>query len=705
AGTANGLGGTENKTGLDRDYQPGPLGDYYYPVNEPLGFPNSLARLRDVGSRTALEAGLVDYTTYVAETPDNGTVDIGFHYPISNCNLLPLGFTINLEQTAEGYLEIKPTAQTTPLPFVNAACSGRGTVARIGVVPNSVRTDPSTWSKIVGEYYTTPSSDGPGNPSRTTVDRYGNVWVGNREVGAGGYGSVTKIGVVIGGIRCNQDQSVNPVGDYLKPDPALPGGFIYNTCVDRDRDGLIRTSRGLDHRLAWNDPALPPGDGDEAVIYYVRTTPTCVRSLAVDKDNNLWVGSRYDGWQELIDGATGAPITGQKFLYGHGGYGAVFDPYGVLWSSGYAGQSGNDADGLLWRPPGNAANVLPGTAGGTLPGTKLAYGIGIDPVTADVWLGDWDFGGLLQVKQSGCTNRFAFGPVPDSNPALTETKGIVVDGSGNVWVAHAKYESTPLGKSVYRISSTGQYLGRVQLQHPTLFPNPSPGVVGKSPHGLCIDSQQRVWAICHLPAENGKYYAMRIDPTEGVDSETEQVVGRVMEAVDLGTFPVGQGPYNYSDMSGFVTLAVTQPAGVWDYVKDGGSDYTRWSLLTLEAELYSGEVIVEVRAADRVTDLPAWPFHRLSSVCGRGGLSLGRLGLKGRYLEVRVTLLRTFGATQGPALKSLCLIRDKPGTDLQITQHPKSVIVDRGDPSDPAVFSVTATGTQPPLSYQWFKDG
>ncbi|HEY9171626.1 MAG TPA: hypothetical protein VI136_05005, partial [Verrucomicrobiae bacterium] len=46
AGTANGLGGTENKTGLDRDYQPGPLGDYYYPVNEPLGFPNSLARLR-----------------------------------------------------------------------------------------------------------------------------------------------------------------------------------------------------------------------------------------------------------------------------------------------------------------------------------------------------------------------------------------------------------------------------------------------------------------------------------------------------------------------------------------------------------------------------------------------------------------------------------------------------------------------------------
>ncbi|HEY9172644.1 MAG TPA: hypothetical protein VI136_10205 [Verrucomicrobiae bacterium] len=63
-----------------------------------------------------------------------------------------------------------------------------------------------------------------------------------------------------------------------------------------------------------------------------------------------------------------------------------------------------------------------------------------------------------------------------------------------------------------------------------------------------------------------------------------------------------------------VPLAVTQPAGVWDYMKDGGSDYTRWSLLMLDAEPYSGEVIVEMRGADRVTDLPAWPFRRLNQI-------------------------------------------------------------------------------------------
>jgi hypothetical protein len=620
-------------------YAPGPMGPWYH----------GDTALTDKGSRTAEAAGLAGYTTRSDETPDSGDVDIGFHYPLVACNLLPLGFTINLETTVQAYLQIKPTAQTTPLPYVNVASSGRGTVARIEV--------PNQWnpslpvSRVAGEYYTTPGSlnddHGTGNPSRTTVDRYGNVWVGNRDVGAAGYGSVTKIGVVIGGIRCNWDGSANADGDYLKPDPALPGGFIYNTCIDRDRDGLIRTSPGRRsdgslRRLDWVDEALPPGDGDEAINYYVRTTPTYVRSLVVDRDNNLWVGSKRDGWEELIDNATGAPVTGQKFLYGSGGYGAVFDPYGVLWSAGYNEASWPAFEGLLWRPPGNGVNVVPGTAGGLLPGTQYAYGIGIDPTTADVWLGDFKYGGLWQFKQSGCTNKFGF-DAPD-NPFGDEIKGIVVDGHGDVWVAHAKFRDDPPGEppgdAVYRLRNTGEYLGRVVLEHPSP-PPPFTSVFGKSPHGVCIDSQQRVWAICFRPAEDGKYYAMRIDPTQGV--------GEVVEAVDLGTFPPldengdYHGPYNYSDMSGFVTLAATQPAGVWDYVEDSGSADMRWLRITLSSQLNSGDLYVEVRAANSVTDLPACSFRRLDG--SNGALSLQGLGIQGRYLEVRMTLLRNFGAT------------------------------------------------------------
>ncbi|MCW5553765.1 MAG: hypothetical protein KIS67_16605 [Verrucomicrobiae bacterium] len=690
AGMVNNLGGTWYRTDLLRDYDvQGPLGEYYYPSS---GGPYSMAQLRDAGSRSAADAGLAAYTTRADETPDTGTVDIGFHYPVAACNLLPLGFTINLETTPNGYLQIRSTAQTTPLPFVNVASSGRGTVARIEV--------PNPWNpslpaaRVAGEYYTTPGSlnnlHGTGSPSRTTVDRYGNVWVGNRDVGSAGYGSVTKIGVVIGGIRCNQDGTANDNGDYLKPDPALGGKFIYNTCIDRDGDGLIRTSpgrlaNGSLRRLDWANESLPAGDGDEAVICYVRTTPTYLRSLAVDRDNNLWVGSRDDGWQELIDNATGVPVTGEKVLYGSGGYGAVFDPYGVLWSAGYY----YPGAGLLWRPPGLSANVVPGTAGGILPDTREAYGIGIDPTTADVWLGDYTFGGLWQFRQDGCTNKFAFA-APD-NPQGRHIKGIVGDGNGNIWVAHAKFESVPLGKVVYRFSNTGGYLGRVVLNYQAL--------TGKSPHGVCIDSQKHIWAICNQASEDGKYYAMCIDPTQGIDPDTENIVGQVMDAVDLGAFPAGQGPYNYSDMSGFVTLAATQPAGVWNYVEDSATDHMRWLRVTLDSQLNSGVLFVEVRAANRVTDLPAWPFHRLNG--SSGALSLEGLGIQGRYLEMRVTLLRNFGAAQGPLLKSLCITRGTAGLAFQITHHPKSAIVHRG--GGPTVFSATATGTG--LAYQWFKDG
>ena len=51
----------------------GPLGDYHLDPDSPC---------IDAGSRSAEEAGLSDRTTQVDGTPDTGTVDMGFHYPI-----------------------------------------------------------------------------------------------------------------------------------------------------------------------------------------------------------------------------------------------------------------------------------------------------------------------------------------------------------------------------------------------------------------------------------------------------------------------------------------------------------------------------------------------------------------------------------------------------------------------------------------------
>lgn len=55
------------------DYQNGPLGGYYL---------SSDSALIDAGDRSASAVGLDSFTTQTSQTPDGGTVDIGYHYPI-----------------------------------------------------------------------------------------------------------------------------------------------------------------------------------------------------------------------------------------------------------------------------------------------------------------------------------------------------------------------------------------------------------------------------------------------------------------------------------------------------------------------------------------------------------------------------------------------------------------------------------------------
>ena len=73
------------------------------------------------------------------------------------------GILINLNFTNTANL-LRMNANPTPLPFVNVPCSGRGTLARI---------DANT-GKVLGEYATASST--AADPSRTAVDRGGNVW-------------------------------------------------------------------------------------------------------------------------------------------------------------------------------------------------------------------------------------------------------------------------------------------------------------------------------------------------------------------------------------------------------------------------------------------------------------------------------------------------------------------------------------------------
>jgi hypothetical protein len=196
------------------------------------------------------------------------------------------GYLINANYTIV-HNQLQLNANPTPPNYVNMA-SGGGVIGSETGRKSVIKIDSNT-GRIVGEIRSAPEKVSNGlldpGPSRTTVDQYGNVWVANRRdnsfldsLGTPIYkGSVTKHGIIVGGVRGDYVNGVftpNISGEYLKPP------YIYNTCKDKNADGFIRTSAGLNNLLAWPSSNNADDAGgvttavDEAILNYVRVDPT-----------------------------------------------------------------------------------------------------------------------------------------------------------------------------------------------------------------------------------------------------------------------------------------------------------------------------------------------------------------------------------------------------------------------------------------------
>jgi streptogramin lyase len=510
------------------------------------------------------------------------------------------GSLLSLNYSIPGSLRLDQPGK--PLPYINIACSGRGTVARINV----------NTGQVIGEYLTSP--DGRlRNPSRTTVDKFGNVWVTNRDengiVDGIAKGSVARIGIVIGGRRCNADGSLNPTGQYLKPP------FKYNTCVDRDGDGLIKTSIGLGNILGWSNAGGADNNGgvstadDEAIINYTRVFATGARTVAVDEFNDLWVGGSGNRFHEKLDGNTGQPIPGTLFNVGAGGYGGSIDANGILWSAG---------------APNNPLLKF-NTNGTPFPATELLYthgdyGIGIDPNTGEVWSSYVEGNRIAKISPSGeLLGVYAHGNF--------HSQGVAVDAVGNVWVAHSLINNTT---TVGRLRTDGTYVGNVELG-------------GFAPTGVAVDANGKVWATC-LNSNTIK----RIDPNAGPIGGGGFPIGAVDLSIDLGS---GATPYNYSDMTGFVVVNCTKPSGSWTTVHDGGTAGKKWGrvMWTDSIPVETG-IRVEVRASDSELTLGNYPFVEVEK-----GASFCCAGVTGRFVEIRTSLFRSTETFASPVLFDLTI--------------------------------------------------
>jgi streptogramin lyase len=448
-----------------------------------------------------------------------------------------LGLLTNLNHDV-AHDQIQLNDHVTSFPRLWVACSARGTIVKIDTVTG----------QVLGEYWTSPTNRNR-DPSRTTVDLFGNVWTGNRAENEGGRGSIIHVGL-------NETSQ----------------------CQDRNGNGIIETSTGLGDIKAWPNTGNVDGNGgistaaDECILAYVRTSGTAVRTVAVDANNNLWAGGGVDGVSRKFDYIRTSdnqilrtfdlqqPLqTGEPSALGFGGYGGVIDRNCILWSA-----SGTNT---LLRIDTRLANgdpnlMLPIDLG------RTSYGLAVDG-NGTVWNANYGYNTITKLSPAGAI----LGVFPTQGGS--NDRGVAITSTdNNVWVANSG------ASDVSRLDSNGTVLKVIPL----------PG--GNSPHGMAVDTAGKVWA-----ANTDSSNVSRINPA----------TNQVDLTVNLGS---SCGPYNYSDMTGSAALIATAPSGLWSVTLDSGRVGRPWRRIDFTLDKPAGtEVVVEVRAADNQASLGGLPYH------------------------------------------------------------------------------------------------
>jgi streptogramin lyase len=396
----------------------------------------------------------------------------------------------------------------------------------------------------LGEYKSAPRIDG--NPSRTTVDKDGSVWLSNRnDIGPNRRGTIVHIGLL-----------------------------ENNQCEDRNGDNVIQTSTGLGDIKPW---AAGGTRGvqfaeDECIVHYTEVSSTGTRHVSIDADNNVWVsGSGYEAFDKVkggrydtvdVDGKHSGDILKSFPSVGYGGYGGLMDPNSVIWSANYLlrWDTSKPLDGPNGDPAGDSS-IGPhdkNWAGQTSPGS---YGLCIDS-QGNVWNTELGSGIHKYAPNGAHIARYTHG--------FSAAQGCVVDKNDDVWVAHSILNG---GQTVGHLRNDGTYLGSV--------------TVGNGPSGVAVDKAGKIWAT-----NTQSSTLSRIDPALGIAGEVDMTV-------ELGS---GCYPYNYGDMTGSTNIAPPN-TGSWTVMYDYGSVLATWGGMNIEwTAVTPGDSSVTVQVKNNEAD-------------------------------------------------------------------------------------------------------
>lgn len=401
----------------------------------------------------------------------------------------------------------------------------------------------------------------------------------------------------------------------------LAEGFI-----DRNGNGVMDTSTSATPLnmadLNGNGEIDPNEITDERIAWAVPVGSQngLGRALCIGTDGNLWVGMYNASTYYKVSSADGSQIAGPVAVPWTP-YGCMIDKNGTLWSA--------NLGSTLGRIDNTASNTGPYAVSAIPNMSNYGIALGNNKV----------YTGSGNRVYDPATNTV--GNIPNMTVG---SAGIVVDGSGNIIAGSS---------TIRKVAPDGTLLWQAPLQ-----------AGGSSSVGIQVDSNNDVWQIGFTSAGRMQKY-------------------RGSDGAPLGTFPVGNYPYTYSDAAGFAARNVTSPTGTWSVIYDGGATGTMWGTINWTDSVPAGaSVQVQARAADVQANLPLAAFQTVTKNVP--------FAATGKFIQIQ-TRLNANTSNQSPVVFDLTVASaittcdvDKDGdVDLNDINLVRAGIGQAPTPSDP----------------------
>jgi hypothetical protein len=522
----------------------------------------------------------------------------------------------------EGRYYTGPSLETANLPVD----------PKTGECPPGSELDEAGTACLSADYHSDSLWGGPGqNPSRTSVDPFGNAFVANRAFS--GIPSVTKINH-----RCqareNELVTWVPDGDadltnnppplqFRVDDNGTPSPF--DDTFEWDDDCIVWHLRGQIEALDRMAGDVPANDTS-------RTNLALGRGVVIQQREGTdglfhtygWLSIHYMRQYYEFDGESGE-LTGRVIQFpGCTPYGAAIDRFGILWSaclSGVMGRADTDpalvAEGPVDGTPdpvvvGTAGHCLD-SAGNEVEGITCIYGedIAVPSASYGITVGPAIHEGDPPVRVYAAQNG-----ITEYTPEWTNDVGVVipaasihfqtgnamgigVDREGIVW-------SNSDGGMVARVNPYKVTDGVIDIDAITTIPT------GRSGRGIGIATDGMIWAVnwSHydsVTALTNDGNVTLIDPHPAADDDGDGDPDGVLPDAYLAETCCEEisNSYTYSDVTGFQLSASMAPLGEFRFFIppcEGGA--TTWGDITVGGDFPDGtSLLVQAKIVEDIDDL------------------------------------------------------------------------------------------------------